>query len=61
MINFFKNKDSETIYEGKIVKKWLSFQNQIEKRLQILDMAACLDDEKKYIMEAAKAGEARPK
>lgn len=44
MIKSFKNKDSEAIFAGSSVKKWLSFQNQIEKRLQILDMATTLED-----------------
>jgi proteic killer suppression protein len=44
MIRSFKNKETEAIYEGRSVKKWLSFQDQIEKRLQILDMATTLED-----------------
>lgn len=44
MIKSFKNKDAESVFEGKSVKKWLSFQNQIEKRLQILDMATTIED-----------------
>lgn len=44
MIRSFKDKDSKAIYEGKTVKKWLSIHKQIEKRLQILDMATSIDD-----------------
>lgn len=44
MIKSFKSKDAQSVFEGKSVKKWLSFQNQIEKRLQILDMATTLED-----------------
>jgi toxin HigB-1 len=44
MIKSFKSKDAQSIFEGKSVKKWLSFQNQIEKRLQILDMANTFED-----------------
>ncbi len=44
MITSFKNKDSQAIYEGKVVKRWLSFASQAERRLQILDSATCLND-----------------
>ncbi len=44
MIKSFKDKDTLAIFEGKSVKKWVSFQNQIEKRLQILDMAMTIED-----------------
>ncbi len=44
MIKSFKNKDSEAIFIGLTVKKWLAFQNQIERRMQILDMAVTLED-----------------
>lgn len=44
MIRSFRNKDTEALYNGKVVKRWLSIQKQAEKRLQILDMAIHLDD-----------------
>jgi proteic killer suppression protein len=44
MIKSCKTKDTQALYEGKAVKKWLSIRSQIEKRLQILDMATSLND-----------------
>lgn len=44
MIRSFKCKDTELIYNGKEIKKWLAIHKQIEKRLQILDGATRLDD-----------------
>lgn len=44
MIRSFKNKDCEAVYNGERVKKWIAIYQQIEKRLQILDMAVDLDD-----------------
>ena len=44
MIRTFKNKDTETLYQGKSVKKWQAFAKQAEKRLQILDHTTCLED-----------------
>jgi toxin HigB-1 len=44
MIKSFKDSDSQAVFEGKTVKKWLSFQRQAERRLQILDSATCLQD-----------------
>ncbi len=44
MIQSFKNKDTETFYEGGRIKAWQAFQAQAERRLQILDIATCLED-----------------
>jgi len=44
MIKSFKDKDTFAIYEGKVVKRWLSFASQAERRLQILDSATCMND-----------------
>lgn len=44
MIKSFADKDSQLFYEGKPVKKLRSIAKQVEKRLQILDSATCLDD-----------------
>lgn len=44
MIRSFSNKDTQLIYEGGKVRKWLSIHRQIEKKLQILDMATNLED-----------------
>ncbi len=44
MIRSFKDKHTQALYEGNLVKKWRSFSKQAEKRLQILDMATSLED-----------------
>ncbi|WP_420421743.1 type II toxin-antitoxin system RelE/ParE family toxin [Simkania sp.] len=44
MIRSFKDKNTQSLYEGKSVKKWRSFTRQAEKRLIILDMATSLSD-----------------
>ncbi len=44
MIQSFKHKDTQSLYEGKRVKKWHAFVKQAERRLEILDNATCLDD-----------------
>jgi len=44
MIKDFKNKYTQFLYEGVIVKKWQSIRRQAERRLQILDMATSLED-----------------
>ncbi len=44
MIKSFKNKNTESLYNGRRVRKWHGFINQAERRLQILDSATCLDD-----------------
>ena len=44
MIRSFKNKGTRQIYEGEKVKKWLPIHRQIEKKLQILDVATSLED-----------------
>lgn len=44
MIHSFKDKDTESFFDGKTVPKWRSFAAQIERRLQILEQATCLED-----------------
>lgn len=44
MIRTFKNKETQSIYEGDGLKKWQNIRQQIEKRLSILDAAVTLDD-----------------
>lgn len=44
MIRTFADKDTQALYEGKRIKRWLAFAKQAEKRLQILDSSTCLDD-----------------
>lgn len=44
MIKTFKDKDTQALYEGKTVRKWLAIRKQAERRLHILDMATRLDD-----------------
>jgi len=47
MIKSFADKSTKAIYEGKWVKKFQSFYEQAERRLQILDSATTLIDLKK--------------
>lgn len=47
MIESFTDKLTKLIYEGKWVKKFQSFYEQAERRLQILDSTISLDDLKK--------------
>lgn len=44
MIRSFRDKDAETLYEGRRVRRFESFRAQAERRLQILDSATCLED-----------------
>jgi toxin HigB-1 len=44
MIKSFKNKDTQSLYEGGRVGKWRTFTKQAERRLEILDNATCLKD-----------------
>lgn len=44
MIQSFKSKKTQTLYEGKTVFQWTAFREQAEKRLQILDQATSLKD-----------------
>ena|SRR3990167_1413595 len=44
MIRNFKDKDTRILYAGGNVAKWQSVRRQAERRLQILDAAARLDD-----------------
>lgn len=44
MIRSFKSTDTKDLYYGKSIRRWQSFQRQAERRLQILDMATCLND-----------------
>ena len=44
MIRSFKNKDTELLYNGHMVRKWHAFARQAERRLEILDNATCLND-----------------
>jgi proteic killer suppression protein len=44
MIRNFQCKHTRSLFEGKDVKKWQAIRQQAERRLQILDMAVCLDD-----------------
>jgi len=40
----FKNKYTQSLYEGEFVKQWNAFKEQAERRLQILDKATSLKD-----------------
>lgn len=44
MIKNFKDKNTQSLYEGELVGKWQAIQHQAERRLQILDSATCLND-----------------
>lgn len=44
MIKSFRDKNTESLYEGRSVIKWQAFRRQAERRLQILDSASSLDD-----------------
>lgn len=44
MIKGFKDKHTRSIYEGLPVKKYQSIRRQVERRMQILDMATCIED-----------------
>ena len=44
MIRSFRGKDTEALYDGRRAKRFQSFAKQAERRLQILDSAACLED-----------------
>ena len=47
MIKSFVDRQTKAIYEGKWVKRFQSFHEQAERRLQILDSAISLNDLKK--------------
>lgn len=47
MIKSFVDRQTKAIYEGKWVKRFQSFYEQAERRLQILDSAISLNDLKK--------------
>lgn len=44
MIQSFKNKQTQFLYEGSPVKSWSAFKKQAERRLQVLDEATSLKD-----------------
>lgn len=44
MIKNFKDKNTQLLYEGELVGQWQVIRRQAERRLQILDSAACLND-----------------
>ena len=44
MIKSFKNKETKSLYEGYVVKAWVAFAEQAQRRLQILDSAVSLND-----------------
>ena len=44
MIKSFRNRDTQAFFEGQMIRRWLAFTSQAERRLQILDSATCLDD-----------------
>jgi proteic killer suppression protein len=44
MIRSFRDKDTESFFSGKRVRRFEGFVSQAERRLQILDSATCLED-----------------
>ncbi len=44
MIRWFRDKDTEALYNGRPVRRFQAFRRQAERRLQILDSAASLGD-----------------
>ena len=44
MIRSFRGRDTAALYDGRRAKRFHSFAKQAERRLQILDSAACLED-----------------
>lgn len=44
MIRSFHDKDTEALYEGRNVRKFQAFRKQAERRMQILDSAAAIED-----------------
>lgn len=44
MIRSFLDKDTESLFSGKRVRRFEGFVSQAERRLQILDSATCLED-----------------
>lgn len=44
MIRTFRDKDTQALYEGRRVRRFQGFATQAERRLQILDSAAALQD-----------------
>ncbi|NTU41653.1 MAG: plasmid maintenance system killer protein [Nitrospirales bacterium] len=44
MIRGFRDKDTEAVYLGRRVRRFEGVLAQVERRLQILDSATCLDD-----------------
>ncbi len=44
MIRSFRGKDTEALYNGRRVRRFQSFAKRAERRLQILDSAARLED-----------------
>jgi proteic killer suppression protein len=44
MLNKFKNKNTERFANGERIKQFEPFHRQIEKRLEILEAATCIED-----------------
>ncbi len=44
MIHSFADKKTQTLYEGKRVKKFQAFERQAQRRLTILESATCIED-----------------
>ena len=44
MIQSFRDRDTERLSAGEMVRKWESFRRQAEKRLRVLDAATSIED-----------------
>jgi proteic killer suppression protein len=44
MIHSFADKSTQSLYNGKRVKKFQAFERQAQKRLTVLEAATCIED-----------------
>lgn len=44
MIHSFADKSTQTLFDGKRVKKFQAFERQAQRRLAILEAATCIED-----------------
>ncbi len=44
MIKTFKNADTQNLFEGKRIRRWVNIESVALRKLAMLNRAACLDD-----------------
>jgi proteic killer suppression protein len=44
MIKAFKNADTQNLFEGKRIRRWVNIESVALRKLAMLNRAACLDD-----------------